>query len=159
VITPRRFTPDLLFDLENGAYSYFSFKDIKLEREVSKVASGLQDRHVQMWYRLNCIAVDAAGFPAFLATIRQSWLEPGWEQDVKLTILASHQGSTPIADWIMLLELTNALLQNHVCKLSDTDLRNHIQSHVHPDTMTAATVAELHLIVEYEKIQARLEGH
>ncbi|KIM78266.1 hypothetical protein PILCRDRAFT_11259 [Piloderma croceum F 1598] len=98
VITPGKFTPDLLFDFENGAYSYFSFKDIKPEKEVSKVAGGLQDGRVQTWYRLNHVAVDAAGFPAFMKTIRESWLEPGWEQDVKLTILASHQGSMPIAD-------------------------------------------------------------
>ncbi|KIM88511.1 hypothetical protein PILCRDRAFT_26727, partial [Piloderma croceum F 1598] len=157
VIMPGKLTPDLLFDFENGAYSYFSFKDIKVEKEVSKVAGGLQDGRVQTWYRLNRAAVDAAGFPAFMATVRESWLEPGWEQDVKLTILASHQGSTPIVDWIMLLEATNTLLHNHVCKLSDNDLRNHIQSHVHPDTMTAATVAELHLIVEYDKYKSSLK--
>jgi hypothetical protein len=40
---PGRLTPDLLFDFENGVYSYFSFKDIKAEKEVFKVASGLQD--------------------------------------------------------------------------------------------------------------------
>jgi hypothetical protein len=156
VITPGKFTPDLLFNFENGAYSYFSFKDIKPEKEVSKVTRGVQDGRVQTWYRLNHVAIDAAGFPAFMKTIRESWLEPGWEH-VKLTILASHQGSTPIADWIMLLESTNALLQNHICKLSDTDLRNHIQSHVHADTMTAATVAKLHLIVEYDKYKQALK--
>jgi hypothetical protein len=40
VIAPGKLTPDLLFDFENGAYSYFSFKDIKADREVSKVAGG-----------------------------------------------------------------------------------------------------------------------
>jgi hypothetical protein len=157
VITPGRLTPDLLFDFENGAYSYFSFKDIKAEREVSKVAGGLQDGRIQTWYRLNRVAVDAAGFPAFMAHVRESWLEPGWEQNVKLIILASHQGTTPISDWIMLLESTNALLNGHTCKLSDADLRNHIQSHIHPDTMTAATTAELHLIASYDKYKRSLK--
>jgi hypothetical protein len=41
IVTPRKLTPDLLFDFENGAYSYFAFKDVKTDREVSKVASGL----------------------------------------------------------------------------------------------------------------------
>ncbi|KIM81331.1 hypothetical protein PILCRDRAFT_8699, partial [Piloderma croceum F 1598] len=129
VITPGKLTPDLL-----------------VEKEVLKVAGGLQDGQVQAWYCLNQAAIDAAGFPAFMATVRESWLEPRWEQDVKLTILASHQGSTPIADWIMLLEATNTLLHNYICKLSNTDLKNHIQSHVDPDTMTTASIAELHLI-------------
>jgi hypothetical protein len=48
-------------------------------------------------------------------------------------------------------------LLNHVCKLSDDDLRNHIQSHIHPDTMTTATVAELHLITEYNKYKCALK--
>jgi len=157
VIMPGRLTPDLLFDFENGAYSYFSFKDIKVKKEVSKVAGGLQDGRIQTWYRLNRVAVDAVGFPAFMVHVRKSWLEPGWEQNVKLVILASHQGTTPISDWIMLLKSTNALLNGHVCKLSDKDLRNHIQSHIHPNTMTAATTAKLHLIVSYEKYKCSLK--
>ncbi|KIM75263.1 hypothetical protein PILCRDRAFT_79212 [Piloderma croceum F 1598] len=150
VITPGKLTPDLLFDFKNGAYSYFLFKDIKLEKEVSKIAGGLQDGCIQTWY-LNCAAVDAAGFPAFMKHICDSWLELGWEQEVKLVVLASHQGNSAISDWIMLLESTNTLLNGHVCKLSDNDLRNHIQSHVHPDMMTATTTAELYLIASYDK--------
>jgi hypothetical protein len=157
VITPGKLTPDLLFDFENGAYSYFSFKDVKTEKEVAKVAGGLQDARVQTWYRLNWAIVDAAGFPAFMASVRAFWLDSGWEQDVKLVILASHQGSTPISDWIMLVESTNALLHGHACQLSEADLRNHIQSHVHADTMAAVTVAELHLIASYDKYKRSLK--
>jgi hypothetical protein len=156
VITPGRLTPDLLFNFENRVYSYISFKDIKAEKEVSKVTGSLQDGRIQTWYKLNCVAVDATGFPTFMAHVRESWLEPGWEQNVKLVILASHQGITPISDWIMLLKSTNALLNGHACKLSNEDLRNHIQSHIHPDTITAATTAELHLIT-YKKYKRSLK--
>jgi hypothetical protein len=31
VITLAKLTPDLLFDFENGTYSYFSFKEVKPE--------------------------------------------------------------------------------------------------------------------------------
>ena len=154
---PGRLAPDLLFDFENGAYSYFSFKDIKAEKEVSKVAGSLQDSRIKTWYRLNCVAVDAAGFPTFMVHVHESWLEPGWEQNIKLVILASHQGTTPISDWIMLLESTNILLNGHACKLSDNDLQNHIQCHIHPDMMTAATTAKLHLTVSYAKYKHSLK--
>jgi hypothetical protein len=157
VITPGKLTPDLLFDFENGAYSYFSFKEVKPEKEVAKVAGGLQDGHVQTWYRLNCAAIDATGFTAFMKSIRENWLDPGWEQEVKLLILGSSQGSKPISDWIMLVESTNALLLGHACALSTNDLRNHIQSHIHPDTMTACTTAELHLVTNYEKYKRALK--
>jgi hypothetical protein len=36
VVTPGKITPDLLFDFENGAYSYFCFKDVKSDKEVTK---------------------------------------------------------------------------------------------------------------------------
>lgn len=157
VITAGKLTPDLLFDFENGAYSYFSFKEVKTEKEVSKVAGGLQDGRVQTWYRLNRAAVDAAGFPAFMKSVRENWLDPGWEQEVKLLILSSSQGTKPIADWVMLVESTNALLAGHACALSTNDLRNHIQSHIHADTMTASTTAELHLITDYEKYKRALK--
>jgi hypothetical protein len=97
VITPGKLTPDLLFDFENGAYSYFSFKEVKPEKEVAKVAGGLQDGRVQTWYRLNRAAIDAAGFNKFMKSIRTNWLDPGWEQEVKLFILGSSQGTKPIA--------------------------------------------------------------
>jgi hypothetical protein len=157
VITAGKLTADLLFDFKNGAFSYFSFKDVKPEREVSKVAGGLQDGHIQTWYHLNHAAIDAAGFAAFMASVRSQWLDPGWEQEVKLIILGSSQGSTPISDWIMLVESTNALLQGHACELSQADLCNHISSHIHPDTMTAATTAKTDLIADYEKYKRALK--
>jgi hypothetical protein len=65
IITLGKFTPDLLFNFENGTYSYFSFKEVKPEKEVVKVVGGLQDGHVQTWYRLNCAKVNAS-FTAFM---------------------------------------------------------------------------------------------
>ncbi|KIM89523.1 hypothetical protein PILCRDRAFT_32726, partial [Piloderma croceum F 1598] len=129
VVTPGKLTPYLLFDFENGAFSYFSFKEVRPEREVSKVAGSLQDGCVQTWYCLNHTAIDGAGFNAFVASVRSQWLDPGWEQEIKLIILSSNQGSMPISNWIMLVKSTNALLKGHVCELSEADLHNHISSH------------------------------
>jgi hypothetical protein len=157
VITRGKLTPDLLFDFENGTYSYFSFKEVKPEKEVAKVAGGLQDGRVQTWYHLNRAAINAAGFAEFMKSIHENWLEPGWEQEVKLLILSSSQGSKPIANWIMLVKSTNALLPGHTCALSTNNLCNHIQSHIHQDTMTASTTAELHLITDYNKYKRALK--
>ena len=157
VITPGKLMPDLLFNFENGAYSYFSFKEIKPKKEIAKVAGGLQDGCVQMWYRLNRTAINAVGFTAFMKSVCENWLDLGWEQEVKLLIVSSSQGSKPITDWIMLVESTNALLLGHACALSMNDLHNHIQSHIHPDTMTAATTAKLHLVTNYEKYKCMLK--
>ena len=70
VVTPGKITPNLLFDFKNGAYSYFSFKDIKPDKEVAKIAGGLQDACVQTWYHLNLAAIDTAGFPTFMKVVR-----------------------------------------------------------------------------------------
>jgi hypothetical protein len=91
-----------------------------------------------------------------MKSVRSNWLDPGWEQDVKLLILASSQGLSRVSDWIMLLECMNALIKGTPCELTDAELRNHIQSHVHPDTMSAATHAELHLVLSYDAYKRAL---
>lgn len=111
-----------------------------------------------MWYHLNHTAIDTLGFMAFMKSVRENWLDPGWEQEVKLLILSSSQGSKPIANWIMLVESTNALLLSHTHALSMNSLCNHIQSHIHPDTMTAATTTELHLVTDYKKYKHMLKA-
>ena len=76
MITAGKLTPDLLFYFESSAYSYFSFKEIKPKKEVAKVAGGLQDSHIQMWYCLSHIEIDNAGFPTFMKTMHKNWLDP-----------------------------------------------------------------------------------
>jgi hypothetical protein len=152
-----KLTPNLLFDFENGTYSYFSFKDVKPEREVQKIAGGLQDGRIQTWYQFNYVKIDVAGFTAFMTAVYESWLKPGWQQEVKLLILNLSQGTTPVTDWIMLLESTNMMLEGHPCKLSTNSLHNHIQSHVHADTMTTSTQAKLYLEMNYEKYKCDLK--
>ena len=157
IITPGKLTPDLLFNFKNGAYSYFLFQEVKPEKETAKVAGGLQDGCVQMWYCLNCMAIDTMRFTAFIKLICKNWLDPGWEQEVKLPILGSSQGLKPIDDWIMLVKSTNTLLLGHACTLSTNDLHNHIQSHIHPDMMTTCTTAELYLVTDYKKYKCALK--
>jgi hypothetical protein len=157
VIMAGKLTPNLLFDFENGTYSYFSFKDVKPEREVQKIAGGLQDGRIQTWYQFNYVKIDVAGFTTFMTAACESWLKPGWQQEVKLLILNLSQGTTLVTDWIMLLESTNMMLEGHPCKLSTNDLHNHIQSHVHTDTMTTSTQAKLYLEMNYEKYKCDLK--
>ena len=137
------------FNFENGVFSYFAYKDLPEEKKVSCIAGGLQDGRIQTWYQLNHVAINAGGFTNFMTTVCANWLDPGWEQEVKLLIFSSSQGSMPVLDWIMLLECTNTLIKGSTCKLNDAKLRNHIQSHVYPDTMSAVTHTELHLIVDF----------
>ena len=50
----------------------------------------------------------------------------------------------------MLIESTNMLLLWQACALPTNNLCNHIQSHIHPDTMTASTTAKLQLVTDYK---------
>ena len=43
VVTAGKLTPKLLFNFENSAYLYFSYKDLAKNKQVSHVARGLQD--------------------------------------------------------------------------------------------------------------------
>ena len=63
MITPGKLTLDLLFNFENSAYSYFSFKEVKPKKEVTKVAGGLQDGHIVLLR--NCFLSSDRIFPVF----------------------------------------------------------------------------------------------
>jgi hypothetical protein len=91
VITAGDLTPNLLADFENGCFAYFAWKDVAEDKQVLKVAWGLQDARVQVWYRAGREAINAAGFAAFMALVRDQWLPAGWEQAVKCLILSSSQ--------------------------------------------------------------------
>jgi len=124
---------------------------------VAKVASSLQDRQVWNWYRLDCVQIDAAGFPAFMEEVRNEWLIKGWEQKVKPFILGSMQGPTPINDWICLIESTNILVINAPFQLTNAKIHNHIDSHLHPDTMELVHDNDLHLITNCLKYKRALK--
>jgi hypothetical protein len=122
VITAGKLTPDLLFNFENGAFLYFSYKELAENKQVSCITGRLQDGQVQTWYRLNCVVIDAGGFTDFMKMVHTNWLDTRWEQDIKLLILTSSQGSTPVSNWIiMLLECTNTLIKGTTCELTDAD--------------------------------------
>ena len=149
VITGGELTPELLADFENGCLTYFAWKDVAADWQVMKIAWGLQDAHMQVWYRADCDVINTAGFTAFMASIRKHWLPAGWEHNVKCVILSSSQGNSPVADWIRLLESTNAVLVSTTSHLETANLRNHIETHLHPDTQIAAHLAKTHLILDY----------
>jgi hypothetical protein len=48
VITSSELTPELLADFENECFTYFAWKDVAEDRQVMKVAWGLQDACVQV---------------------------------------------------------------------------------------------------------------
>lgn len=111
IITAGKLTPALLTEFENGCYAYFANKQVLDEKlKVGRIAWGLQDARVKVWYRTNRAAVDTAGFDQFMKDVRTNWLDAGWEHEVKILILASSQGNMPISDWIRLLESTNTVL-------------------------------------------------
>ena len=148
-ITPGELTPDLLTDFKNGCYAYFAWKDVPDDKQVMKIAWGLQDARVQIWYRTNCAVVNAAGFAAFMSSVKTRWLPAGWEHSVRCLILSSLQQNLPVADWIHLLESTNAMLASTTSHLSDDLIHAHIETHLNADTQIAAHLAEAHLITNY----------
>ena len=70
IMTPGDLTPELLANFENGCYAYFSMNDIDNNKQVSKIAWGLQDARVQVWYRTNHEKVNKDGFKTFMKSVR-----------------------------------------------------------------------------------------
>ena len=141
--------PELLADFENGCFAYFAWKDVAEDKQVMKIAWGLQDAHIQVWYRTNRDTVNAASFTTFMTSVRNQWLPTGWEHNVRCLILSWSQQNLPVTDWIRLLESINAVLIATTSHLTSAHLRAHIKTHLHANTQTAAQLAETHLILDY----------
>jgi len=69
IVTSGELTPELLADFENGCYAYFSMKDVNDDKQVSKIAWGLQDARVQVWYRANRDEINKDGFSEFMKSL------------------------------------------------------------------------------------------
>lgn len=158
IVTTGKLTPELLTEFENRYYVYFLNKQVLDEKlKVGCITWGLQDAHIQVWYRTNQAMVDAAGFDAFMKTVCANWLEVGWEHEVKLAILSSSQGNMPISDWVRLLESINTVLIGTMVLLSEEQICNQIKTHMHPKTLIASNLAETHLIMDYTKFNNALK--
>jgi hypothetical protein len=74
IVTTAELTPELLADFKNGCYMYFLMKDVAEDKQVGKIAWGLQDARVQVWYRTNHDAINKGGFVKFMQSVRSHWL-------------------------------------------------------------------------------------
>ncbi|KAG6901290.1 hypothetical protein C0995_014034 [Termitomyces sp. Mi166 len=102
---------------------------------VSFVVDGMLEPQFITWYHANQSRIDSMTLEQYLHELQRFALPHHWQTKVHDTILGSYQGNTAFADWVVVLQNLNARLKNTRSKhtLSDTSLKAHLESHMHPD--------------------------
>ncbi|KAG6901035.1 hypothetical protein C0995_001826, partial [Termitomyces sp. Mi166 len=99
------------------------------------VVDGILEPRFIAWNHTNRSRIDSMTLKQYLHELQRFALPRHWQTKVHDTILGSYQGNTAFADWVVVLQNLNAQLENTRLEhtLSDTSLKAHLESHMHPD--------------------------
>jgi hypothetical protein len=133
LLTPGDVSPEALRAWEMGCRQFFMHKSVDAAEQVAKVAWGLQDPRIQDWYLNDQDRINKLSFADYLAEVRSYWLSSDWADIVRQRMLSSTQGSKPFNEWAVQVQSQNTLLRGSTSHLDDTNLRYHLESHMHAD--------------------------
>lgn len=87
-------TPDVLVDWFYECEGYFAEKEIKDDKRVSKILSGLQDPLIKNWYNPDIARIRALAWEDFQVELKREVLPRHWEDKLAIQRDALRQGET-----------------------------------------------------------------
>ncbi|KZT18016.1 hypothetical protein NEOLEDRAFT_1152831 [Neolentinus lepideus HHB14362 ss-1] len=140
VLHPGEITPAALRDWAEACEAYCENKsDLKAEDYVRKIAYGMRDNRLRDWYRVNKTRLNALSLDAYIEEMKKKYLRPDWEDELRRQIFASSQGEQSFWDWQNSLQSTNCLLRGTPSHFTDSDIRKHLDAHMHPELTALCT--------------------
>jgi hypothetical protein len=133
VVTAGKLLPDVLRQWEVACLVYFMHKKVEKGEQVSRVAWGLQDPLMQIWYLEDRERIDKLTFNAFILEVRNSWLKPGWEDDLRQDLHSSRMANDTFWDWSIKFQSMNALLRDTDSHMTNAQMRTHMDANMHPN--------------------------
>ncbi|KAG5353040.1 hypothetical protein C0989_011008 [Termitomyces sp. Mn162] len=102
---------------------------------VAYVADGMLDPRFVAWYYTNQSRIDAMTLDEYLEEFQKFALPCNWQIKVRDTILSLYQEGASFTDWVIVVQNLNARLRNTNSEhaLTDSALKAHFGSHIHPD--------------------------
>ncbi|EPQ57924.1 hypothetical protein GLOTRDRAFT_37381 [Gloeophyllum trabeum ATCC 11539] len=136
VLTPGDLTPVILRKWYHACRVYAMHKELDADKQVSRVAWGMQDDRLADWYH-NPEAyhrIDQLTLDAYIAEMKSLYLRDDWEDDLREEILKSAQGTELFWNWVNRIQSTNSLLKGTKSHLTDQSLRFHFEAHMNSET-------------------------
>ncbi|KZT18036.1 hypothetical protein NEOLEDRAFT_1152826 [Neolentinus lepideus HHB14362 ss-1] len=134
ILTPGDLTPAILRKWHEACRVYAMHRELDADKQVSRVAWGMQDDRMADWYRSDQERIDKLSLSAYIDEMKTLYLRHDWEEDLRDEILNSTQGDGLFWDWVNRVQSMNALLKGTVSHFTDVTLRFHFEAHIHPDT-------------------------
>lgn len=132
-LTAGEISPEVFRAWEMGCRQFFMHKEIPEGEMVKKVAWGMQEPIIQDWYLNDQDRFNKLSFADYIKEVRAYWLPADWADSVRQKMLLSTQGQKPFNEWAVEVQSKNTLLRDSTSHLNDTNLKYHLESHMHPD--------------------------
>ncbi|KAG1793834.1 uncharacterized protein HD556DRAFT_1191829, partial [Suillus plorans] len=132
-LTAGEISPEVFRAWEMGCRQFFMHKEIPEGEMVKKVAWGMQEPIIQDWYLNDQDRFNKLSFADYIKEVRAYWLPADWADSVRQKMLSSTQGQKPFNEWAVEVQSKNTLLRDSTSHLNDTNLKYHLESHMHPD--------------------------
>ncbi|KAG1789418.1 uncharacterized protein HD556DRAFT_1447033 [Suillus plorans] len=132
-LTAGEISPEVFRAWEMGCRQFFMHKEIPEGEMVKKVAWGMQEPIIQDWYLNDQDRFNKLSFADYIKEVHAYWLPADWADSVRQKMLSSTQGQKPFNEWAVEVQSKNTLLRDSTLHLNDTNLKYHLESHMHPD--------------------------
>jgi hypothetical protein len=157
VLHPGSLTPKILHRFENACKSYFRNKKVEAADHVASIAGNMLDTVIPDWYWEGEARFNALTFKEFMVEMRSKWLDDDWENDIRLCILGSKQGSSSFWDWTVEMRGLNATICRTTCHLKEDALCNQLEVNMDIALMKECHDKKTKDIKDLEKWIARIK--
>ncbi|EPQ60409.1 hypothetical protein GLOTRDRAFT_30860 [Gloeophyllum trabeum ATCC 11539] len=141
-LMPGDLTPVILCKWYYTCHIYAMHKELDANKQVSRVAWGMQDDCLADWYRSDQDRIDRLTLDACITEMKSLYLRDDWEDDLReeilkstqKEILKSTQNNELFWNWVNRIQSTNSLLKETTSHLTNQSLRFHFEVHMNAET-------------------------
>jgi len=110
------------------------------DQKVPRILNSFKNAHIRNWITTNREALKNLPFPDFVKNLREEFLPPRWEDNIRSKLLGSKMPkSSRFITWAREVQTENYLLRNTPSFLSDDRLRDTLEANVDQNLRLLAT--------------------
>jgi hypothetical protein len=120
-------SPEVMQEFENGCLDHFGNKDIAPEKQTARILPGFKDPRIRAHINANRERLTALSFRDFMKELRELYLPPDWEEDLRRSLMSATMGSGSFWDYASKIQNQNILLIGTQSHLLDDKLRHQLE--------------------------------
>jgi hypothetical protein len=160
ILTAGDISPKVLVDLTDAHNEFFLAKEIADADKVKKILGGFRCVHIRDWISCERERLLKLDYASFMAELRENYLPPDWEDNVRTQILGMQMRKTvKFWDWAQEMRALNIVLRGTDSHLTDAALRNQLEALLEPNLRSYCGRKKLNKVTDLKKwVQAVKEA-